>query len=110
MPIELGFILQRLAEMAERDESLRERQPWQAAAEQDYGWLGDVITKHYQGDDSGVKVLLGGIVQAFAGWSVEERPRGGRLPARRQAPDARAAIRRLRSSTSPSPTSSTTGR
>lgn len=31
MPIELGFILQRLAEMAEQDPSLRNRQPWQAA-------------------------------------------------------------------------------
>jgi phosphoserine phosphatase len=71
MPIELGFILQRLAEMAEQDESLRGRQPWQAAHERDYGWLGDVITKHYQGDDTGVRVLMGGILQAFAGWSVE---------------------------------------
>ena len=68
MPIELGFILQRLAEMAEAGpESLRERQPWQAAREQDYAWLGDVITKHYHGDDSDVKVLMGGILQAFAG-------------------------------------------
>ena len=33
MPIELGFILQRLSAMAEYDESLRERQPWQAAYE-----------------------------------------------------------------------------
>ena len=33
MPIELGFILQRLAEMAETDPSLRERQPWKAARE-----------------------------------------------------------------------------
>jgi hypothetical protein len=28
MPIELGFILQRLAAMAEEDGSLREKQPW----------------------------------------------------------------------------------
>jgi hypothetical protein len=35
MPIELGFILQRLAEMAEQDASLRERQPWKAARERD---------------------------------------------------------------------------
>jgi hypothetical protein len=27
----------------------------------------EVITKHYAGDDSDVKVLLGGILQAFAG-------------------------------------------
>src|SRR5215210_5465766 len=31
MPIELGFILKRLAAMAERDQSLRDRQPWKAA-------------------------------------------------------------------------------
>jgi hypothetical protein len=31
MPIELGFILERLAEMAEQDESLRDKQPWKAA-------------------------------------------------------------------------------
>ena len=28
MPVELGFILQRLAVMAEADVSLREKQPW----------------------------------------------------------------------------------
>ena len=72
MPIELGFILQRLAEMAEQDESLRERQPWKAACERDYAWLGNVMTKHYAGDDSDVRVLMGGILQAYAGWSVEE--------------------------------------
>jgi phosphoserine phosphatase len=72
MPIELGFILKRLAEMAEADDSLREKQPWKAAREHDLHWLGDTITKHYQGDDSDVKVLMGGILQAFAGQSVEE--------------------------------------
>jgi phosphoserine phosphatase len=71
MPIELGFILQRLAAMAEDDESLRERQPWKAARDKDYGWLSNVITKHYHGDDSDVKVLMGGILQAFAGMDVE---------------------------------------
>ena len=72
MPVELGFILERLAAMAEEDASLRGKQPWKAAYELDYGWLGDVITKHYQGDDSDVKVLLGGLLQAFADWTVEE--------------------------------------
>ena len=42
MPIELGFILQRLAAMAEADPSLREQQPWKAAYEKDYAWLGGV--------------------------------------------------------------------
>jgi hypothetical protein len=72
MPAELGFILQRLAEMAENDESLREKQPWKAAYEKNYAWLGGVIDKHYAGDDSDVKVLMGGILAAFAGQTVDE--------------------------------------
>ena len=72
MPIELGFILQRLAAMAEKDASLRDRQPWQAACTKDYAWLGAVITKHYAGDDGDVKVLLAGILQAFSGTAVED--------------------------------------
>jgi FMN phosphatase YigB (HAD superfamily) len=71
MPIELGFILQRLAAMAEQDPALRERQPWKAAHDRDYHWLGEVITKHYAGDDSELKVVLGGVLQAFAGMDVE---------------------------------------
>jgi hypothetical protein len=31
-----------------------------------------VITKHYHGDDSDVKVLMGGILRAFAGVTVED--------------------------------------
>ena len=72
MPIELGFILGRFAAMAEEDESLRTTQPWQAAYEKDYAWLGGVIEKHYAGDDSDVKVVIGGILQAFAGQTVDE--------------------------------------
>lgn len=72
MPIELGFILLRLATMAQQDPSLRTRQPWKAAYEKDYAWLGAVITKHYHGDDSDVKVLVGGILKAFEGMSVDE--------------------------------------
>jgi hypothetical protein len=72
MPIELGFILARLASMAEHDASLRERQPWKAAHEKNYRWLGEAITKHYRGDDSDVKVLIGGLLEAFEGVSVED--------------------------------------
>jgi phosphoglycolate phosphatase-like HAD superfamily hydrolase len=72
MPIELGFILQRFAAMAAQDSSLREKQPFKAAYEKDYAWLGEVITKHYHSDDSGVKVLMGGILQAFGGMTVED--------------------------------------
>jgi phosphoserine phosphatase len=72
MPIELDFILRRLAGMAEQDAALRERQPWKAAHEKDFAWLGNVMTKHYRGDDSDVKVLMGGILKAFEGMEVEE--------------------------------------
>jgi phosphoserine phosphatase len=72
MPVELVFILQRLAAMAEADESLRTKQPWQAAYEKDYAWLGGVIEKHYAGDDSDLKVVMGGLLRAFAGQTVDE--------------------------------------
>ena len=72
MPIELGFILERFAEMADHDSSLRDRQPWKAAAERDYGWLSTTMTKHYEGDDSDLKVLLAGVLGAFAGLTVED--------------------------------------
>jgi phosphoserine phosphatase len=72
MPIELGFILARLAAMAEADDSLRAEQPWKAAHDRDYHWLGDAVTKHYHGDDSDAKVLIAGVLQAFGGMDVEE--------------------------------------
>ncbi len=72
MPIQLDFILRRLAAMAEQDPALRTRQPWQAAYTRDYGWLGQVVTQHYQGDDRELPVLAAGILQAFANITVED--------------------------------------
>jgi phosphoserine phosphatase len=72
MPVELGFILQRLAAMAEDDASLRDEQPWKAARERDYAWLADAMTSHYRGDDSAVQQLIGALLKAFEGWSVED--------------------------------------
>ena len=72
MPIQLDFILRRLVEMTEADPSLADRQPWKAAREQDGAWLNSVITEHYAGDDTKVKVMAGGILAAYAGMSVEE--------------------------------------
>ena len=72
MPVELIFILQRWSAMAEQDPALRERQPWKAAYERDYGFLAGAIDKHYAGDDSDLKVLLAGVVGAYAGTGVEE--------------------------------------
>jgi phosphoserine phosphatase len=72
MPIQLDFILRRLYAMAEQDPALRTRQPWQAAYTRDYGWLGEVLTKHYHGDDRELPVLAAGVLQAFADISVED--------------------------------------
>jgi phosphoserine phosphatase len=69
--VQVGFILQQLAAMAEKDPSLRKQQPWQAAYDKDMAWFGDTITRHYHGDESKVKVLLGGILKAFDAMSVE---------------------------------------
>jgi phosphoserine phosphatase len=71
MPIELGFILRRLAAVAELDPSLRRRQPWKAACDRDYHWMGAAVTRHYHGDDSDGKLLVRAILRAFDGMTVE---------------------------------------
>ena len=72
VPIQADFILRRLAEMAEADPELRERQPWKGAYERDYGWLTQTMIEHYAGDDSNVRILLGGVLAAHSGISVDE--------------------------------------
>ena len=72
MPIQADFILRRLHAMAEADPGLRDRQPWKAAHERDYAWLGRVMDEHYAGDDTNVRTLGAGILAAFAGISVDD--------------------------------------
>ena len=72
MPIQLDFILRRLVEMADADPALRESQPWKAAYERDYGWLGAVVAEHYAGDETNVRVLAAGVLAAYDGISVED--------------------------------------
>jgi phosphoserine phosphatase len=72
MPIQLDFILRRLAEMAKAQPELCERQPWKAVSEGDHGWFGDLMAEHYAGDDTNVRTLAGGILAAYAGISVED--------------------------------------
>jgi len=69
--IQLDYLLRKLAAQAERDTSLRSKQPWKAAWEKDFNWLGGVVTKHYQGDDSELHVLLAGILSLSKGQVVE---------------------------------------
>ncbi|MFV8162838.1 HAD family hydrolase [Mycobacterium sp. 134] len=70
--IQLDFLVRRLAEQAAADPALAARQPYQAAAAGDLAWFGDAVTKHYNGDDSALKILAGGILSAYAGMSVED--------------------------------------
>src|SRR3954451_22898013 len=72
MPVQLDFILRRLAEMAEADPALRDRQPWQAAYKREYGWLSEVMAEHYAGDDRNVMTLAGGVLKAYEGISVDD--------------------------------------
>ena len=72
MYIQLDYLLRKMAARAERDPSLRTQQPWQAAWEKDFAWLGGVITKHYKGDDSDLRILLGGILALAEGQAVEQ--------------------------------------
>jgi hypothetical protein len=61
-----------LAAQAANEPSLRLQQPWKAVWEKDYDWLGDAVTKHYQGDDTDFHVLLGGILTLSEGQAVEQ--------------------------------------
>jgi phosphoglycolate phosphatase-like HAD superfamily hydrolase len=72
LPVQGDFVLRRLTEMAAKDPSLKERQPWKAAAEKDYRWIGDVIARHYCGDDRDLKTLAAGVMQAYGDATIEE--------------------------------------
>jgi phosphoglycolate phosphatase-like HAD superfamily hydrolase len=72
MYIQLDHLLRKLAGQAESDSSLRSQQPWKAAWEKDFDWLGGAMIKHYQGDDSDLQILLGGIVSLAADKAVEK--------------------------------------
>jgi haloacid dehalogenase-like hydrolase len=60
-----------MAELAARNPSLAEREPYRAAAERDYRWLGEAVVKHYHGDDADLRLLEGAVGSAFAGMGVE---------------------------------------
>ena len=82
MPIQLDFILRRLAEMAAAQPELRERQPWQAVSERDFGWFSALMAEHYAGDDTNVRDAGGGNTRRL------RRHQRGRLRARRRTPSS----------------------
>ena len=72
MYIQLDFLLRRFKEQATEDPSLQEKQPYKAAYTGDLKWLGDAVTKHYQGDDSDLKPLMAAILTSQHEITVEE--------------------------------------
>ena len=72
MYIQLDFIVRRLADTARSDPALAERQPYAAALSGDLNWFGGAVTKHYQGDDSDLKVLAGAVMSLHESMSVDD--------------------------------------
>ncbi|MGZ5410625.1 MAG: HAD family hydrolase [Aeromicrobium sp.] len=72
MYIQLDFIIRKLAERAATEASLAGQQPYQAAVAGDLQWFGGAITKHYQGDDTDLKVLAGAVMSLHEAMNVED--------------------------------------
>ena len=51
---------------------MAEQQPYKAASHGDLSWFGDAITKHYQGDDTELKVLAGAVMSLHESMNVED--------------------------------------
>ena len=62
MYIQFDYFLHEMAKVAKGNPELRAKQPWKAAWEKDFGWFGEAVTKHYQGDDGDFHIFLGGIL------------------------------------------------
>ncbi|GAA1838764.1 HAD family hydrolase [Agromyces salentinus] len=72
MPTQLAYVVEQWRKQAAADPSLADRQPYKAAVTGDLAWLGGAIDKHYEGDDSDLKVLIGALVGVTAGMSVDD--------------------------------------
>ncbi|WP_250030211.1 HAD family hydrolase [Paractinoplanes maris] len=72
LPVQAGFLLRRVGELAANDPALRAKQPFKAVAENDHAWLSGAITKHYEGDDGDLREMAAGLLQAYDGTAVDE--------------------------------------
>ena len=70
--IQFDYFLRELAKVAGQKTELRAKQPWKAAWEKDYDWLGASVTKHYQGDDSDFRIFLNGVLSLVQDKPVEQ--------------------------------------
>lgn len=72
MPIQLDFALHRMAAMVEAEPELGDQQPWKAAHAHDMEWLGTAMVKHYRGDDSDLRLLLGAVPRTIADLTIDQ--------------------------------------
>jgi len=72
MPTQLHFIVQQWVAAAAADPSLAEQQPYKSAVTGDFAWLGGALDKHYAGDDSDLKVMIGAMLASAADLDVEQ--------------------------------------
>ena len=72
MPTQLHYIVKKWREQIAADPSLAERQPYQAVASGDLAWLGRAIDKHYDGDDSDLRLIIKEILQITANRTVDD--------------------------------------
>ncbi len=70
--IQLDFLVRRIAEQVAAEPGLADKQPYTAAAAGDLSWFGDAVTKHYNGDDSDLKVLAAAVLSANATITTDE--------------------------------------
>ncbi|EHB50047.1 putative nonspecific acid phosphatase precursor [Mycolicibacterium rhodesiae JS60] len=73
--IQLDFLVRRIAEQVAADPTLGAEQPYTAAAAGDLAWFGNAVTKHYNGDDSDLKLLASAVLSANATITTEEHAR-----------------------------------
>lgn len=71
MPTQLAYVAEQWRARLEEDPSLADRQPYKAVASGDLAWIGASVDKHYAGDDSDLKVLIGAIVEVTKDLSVD---------------------------------------
>ena len=95
MPIQLDFILRRLAEMAEADRSCAPS-ALEGGLRARLRLAGPVIAEHYAGDDTNVPTLGGRVLAAFANISVDAfEAQSDAFLRRHRPPDPRSQLPRL---------------
>lgn len=70
--IQLDFLVRRIADQVAADPALADGQPYTAAAAGDLSWFGDAVTKHYDGDDTDLKLLAAAVLSVNAMITTEE--------------------------------------